>query len=717
MSPTPARAVLLCRGGRPRGQGVEFRRLRWAMEADSAFGPVIEVSQACHPEGAAEAARQAAALGLELGLVGACPQAAGAGPLAAALAQAGLAAGELFHADLYDRAPSGQPCQTRADALEVLAMALAEAAGREPAASRELEVSPDALVVGQGLMALRAAQGLARQGRAVTLLAPTRRLAPPEPLLGPEAAQEAAELAKVIEADPALEVMAGGELLGLMGTAGDFTARLLDRQGRAHVRRVGAVILAQGPPQAPNLGPLAGLASDRLVRLEELIALLDAPEHLRRLVGDAPPRVGFLLGLGGQASPAATRAALHAAARVAGELNGRALILTSQTKLAAPDLEALTQTVKGLGAPIIKLTRPGEPGALSLTASAGGLLLTFHEEILDLALSEELDLAAVDGLPAPDRAWREFAARLGLAADAEGFLQPDRVAALPSLTSRAGVFALGPARGRAADPSAWPAELGQTLLAVTALLGRGRVSAPTAVPQIDRRRCAICLTCVRVCPRGAMTKRDRRPYPNPLACTACGTCAAECPMDAISPPGGEDARHARQAAAGLPAPDPLAAAAPEPSLLVLACANSAGRALDAARLEGKAWPAAARLVRVPCAGRVDPEWVLGALGRGYHGVLVMACWPDACYSLEGNAWAAWRMLHLGRLLMEAGLEPERAGLAHVSPVAPSQVIQAVEEALAGLERLGPSPLVAQARVREVLSRFTLQVNEYFTIVV
>ncbi|MFH1059158.1 MAG: 4Fe-4S binding protein, partial [Pseudomonadota bacterium] len=566
MSATPTRTVLLCRGGRPRGQGVDFRRLRWAAEADSGSGVVIEVSQACHPEGAAEAARQAAELGLDLCLIGACHQASGAGPLAPALTDAGLKADDLFVVDLYDRAASGQACPVRSDALEVLNMALAWADGRQPAASQDLAVSPDTLVVGQGLIALQAAQGLAAQGRGVTLLTPARPQAPTDPLLGQAAADQAAELAAALEADPAVEIMAGGELLGLTGTAGDFHARLLDRQGRAHQRRVGAVLLALGPPQALNLGPLAGAQSDRVLGLGELIALLGAPEHLRRQIGEAPPRVAFLLGLGGQAGPSATRAALQAAARVAGELGGRALIITSHTKLTAPDLEALTQSVKGLGAPIVKLTQPAEPGMIGLEPAEGGAVrLTFFEEILGQSLSEELDLIAVDALPAPDPAWRALVERLGLNTDREGLLQPDRMAVLPSLTSRAGVFALGPARSRAADPWTLPAELGQTLLAVRALLGQGQVSAPTAVPQIDRKRCAICLTCVRVCPRGAMTKHDRRPWPNPLACNGCGTCAAECPMDAISLPGGEDARHARQAAAGLPAPAALAATAPEPS--------------------------------------------------------------------------------------------------------------------------------------------------------
>ncbi|MFH1057588.1 MAG: hydrogenase iron-sulfur subunit, partial [Pseudomonadota bacterium] len=143
---------------------------------------------------------------------------------------------------------------------------------------------------------------------------------------------------------------------------------------------------------------------------------------------------------------------------------------------------------------------------------------------------------------------------------------------------------------------------------------------------------------------------------------------------------------------------------------------SAEKALTAARLAGRAWPAAARLVRVPCAGRVDPQWLLAALAKGYHGVLIMACWPEACYSLEGNTWAGWRVEHLGQLLAEAGVEPERVGLAYVSPVMPTQAMTAVDQALANLERLGPSPLVAQAKTREVLAQFGVQLNEYFTIV-
>ena len=52
---------------------------------------------------------------------------------------------------------------------------------------------------------------------------------------------------------------------------------------------------------------------------------------------------------------------------------------------------------------------------------------------------------------------------------------------------------------------------------------------------IDEEKCAYCLTCVRVCPFGAMTKNPEKGVAKVIEsfCHACGICAGECPAEAI----------------------------------------------------------------------------------------------------------------------------------------------------------------------------------------
>jgi heterodisulfide reductase subunit A len=155
----------------------------------------------------------------------------------------------------------------------------------------------------------------------------------------------------------------------------------------------------------------------------------------------------------------------------------------------------------------------------------------------------------------------------------------------------------------------------------------------------------------------------------------------------------------------------------ETELLVFACANSAGRALEAARLAGRAWPRGARLVKVPCAGRLDPAHVLRAFQEGLDGVLVLGCHQDACYNLGGGNWAGYRLEHLEGLLAQAGCDPRRLGSVGVAPAMQGVIMDIIAQAREDVEALGPNPLKTGARVRAFLGRFTVRMDETYAIAV
>ncbi|MBI5522355.1 MAG: hydrogenase iron-sulfur subunit [Desulfarculus sp.] len=702
--------VFLCQGGHGGQESLDFKRLRWTAEAQGV--PVFEVTQACAQEGAAAVARLTGEGGFDSFILGACPLAGPGGPLAGELWRAGLKPEMVQHLDLCQK-PLGQTgqCLVMDGGALALDQALVAQAARFQPESREMEVSRRVLVLGSGLLALKAARGLLLGGYKVLLITPGRRLAPPEPLLGLEAKLEATALARELEAAERLEVVSRGELLRLAGSSGGFTATVLDRQRRRWTRRAGAVLVTQGPPTRLNSGDTGLEAGPRVVSLSDLLIWLSSPEHFRKKVPrQGQPRVGLAVGLGQEASPMSLRAACLAARGLVSELGAEVTLFTSQAKMAAPDLEELTQEVRGLGVVFVKFDshRP------QASPRPDGVGVSYFEEILGRELSQDLDLVAVDEVPGPGQAWRGLARVLGLAASGDGSLQPDQVNALPTASARAGVFLLGPASGAWDLPAALD-QVGQALAGVRALLGQGKARVEEGRVRVDRRRCAICLTCVRVCPRQAMGRQDRRPEANPLACTACGTCASECPMEAIQIAGQDDQRFAREIGAAVSKSPSGLLTAPEREMLVFACANSAGPALAAARLAGRPWPSGVRLVQVPCAGKVDPAYVLWAFQQGLDGVLVLGCYEDACHSLTGSTWAAYRAGHLRRLLTEAGCDPRRLISAGVAPGMHAQVMDMMEQARQRVEGLGANPLKTQARVREFLSRFTVRIDETYAI--
>ncbi|RJX34912.1 MAG: hydrogenase iron-sulfur subunit [Desulfarculus sp.] len=703
--------VFLCQGGRQAADSLEFKQLRWTADA-AVGGLVFELPQTCQAEGAAAIARLAREHGLEAAVVGACPLLKNPGLLSGALRQAGLDPDMALVLDLCQK-PAGRAsgtCQVAPGAQAALSQALCSQAFRHPLASEGRRVATRVLVVGDGLTALLAARGLAAAGYPVSLLTPVRRLAPPAPLLGPEAAELAAALAREVEAASGVELLRQGQLLSLSGGAGDFRAQVRDRGGEQHQLTLGAVLMAQGPPQALNLAGLGLPASERVLGLSQFLAMLAAPEHLKKRFGGRSLRVGFLVGLARQAEPLATRAACLAAQRVAVDPQARVVLFTGNAKVAGSGLEALTQQVRGQGVVMVKFSA----GGLSAQEAADGISVTWDEEVLDSTMSQEFDLLVVDETPAPDAAYQRLARVLGLTPGRDGYLQPDQVAALPVQSRRGGVLLLGPARGQG-EPERWQDEVAEALLETRKLLQQGEVCLEAGRVQVDRRRCTICLTCVRVCPRGAMGRLERRPVYNPLVCTACGTCAAECPMEAIQLVGLEDERFQAEIGAAAGRVGDLGQAG-ERSLLVFLCANSAAQAFRAARLAGAEAPPGARLVEVPCAGKLDPDMVLAAFRRGFDGVLVLSCFPDACHSLTGSTWAGYRAGHLQSLLREAGLEPQRLVTAGVAPSQAREVMSLMAQAQEAVAALGPSPLKVGAQVRELLGRYTLEVDETYAII-
>jgi coenzyme F420-reducing hydrogenase delta subunit/Pyruvate/2-oxoacid:ferredoxin oxidoreductase delta subunit len=344
-----------------------------------------------------------------------------------------------------------------------------------------------------------------------------------------------------------------------------------------------------------------------------------------------------------------------------------------------------------------------------------GLALEFAEEVLGRRLRQELDLLAVDQRPASDREWERLARRLGLAPGPGGSLQPAGVNALPTLSGRGGVFLAGEAKGTT-DPRSAREEVAHSLAAMRRLLDGSGAPAAAGQVLVDRRACALCLTCVRVCPHQAMGRHQRRPVPNPLACTGCGTCAAECPMDAIQLVNQEDARYRRQIRSGVRPLEAGRAESPRPEVLMVACAQGAAPALAAARAAGRAAGEGLRTMQVPCAGKVDPEMVLAAFRQGFDVVCLAACHPQACYSLTGNLWAGLRVEHLRTLLAEAGFEPGRLLAGSLAPAMAAEAGSLAEAALQTARELGPNPLKAAAREREFLRSFEVRVDEAYTIV-
>ena len=104
----------------------------------------------------------------------------------------------------------------------------------------------------------------------------------------------------------------------------------------------------------------------------------------------------------------------------------------------------------------------------------------------------------------------------------------------------------------------------------------------------------------------------------------------------------------------------------EPLILAFCCHYCAYAAADLAGSMRLQYPSNVRVLRLPCTGKLEVNYLLAAFERGVDGVIVAGCLEGGCHFLEGNLRARRRVERARQLLAEIGLEPERLEMFNLS---------------------------------------------------
>ncbi len=127
----------------------------------------------------------------------------------------------------------------------------------------------------------------------------------------------------------------------------------------------------------------------------------------------------------------------------------------------------------------------------------------------------------------------------------------------------------------------------------------------------------------------------------------------------------------------------------EPTIVAFFCNWCTYTAADLAGTSRLKYPPNARVIRVMCSGRVDPQFVMEAFARGADGVLIGGCHPGDCHYMEGNYKTMRRVALLRPLLRALGIEDERLRLEWISASESEKVARVVSEMVAAVRALGP----------------------------
>lgn len=134
----------------------------------------------------------------------------------------------------------------------------------------------------------------------------------------------------------------------------------------------------------------------------------------------------------------------------------------------------------------------------------------------------------------------------------------------------------------------------------------------------------------------------------------------------------------------------------EPRIIAFCCKYCSYSAADLAGSMRLQYPPNVRIVRTPCTGRLEVEFFMKAFEKGADGILVAGCLEGGCHFSEGNLLARGRVGYTQTFLGEIGIERERIKMVNISAAMARPFVDHVNDMIATVKRLGPSPLRQQS---------------------
>jgi len=129
----------------------------------------------------------------------------------------------------------------------------------------------------------------------------------------------------------------------------------------------------------------------------------------------------------------------------------------------------------------------------------------------------------------------------------------------------------------------------------------------------------------------------------------------------------------------------------EPEITAFVCQYCGDMAADSAGSQRAAYPATVKVVRLPCAGKLDTLHILNAFEQGADGVYVVACPHGNCHHIEGNCAAERRVAYAKGLLDELKLGG-RLDVFHVTAAQGDEFARIATEMTQRIRSCGPNPL-------------------------
>jgi heterodisulfide reductase subunit A-like polyferredoxin len=457
------------------------------------------------------------------------------------LRQAGLNKYLVEMANIRDQdswVHQGDPEQATLKAKELVSMAAARAAMLKPLHELASPVKQRALVVGGGLSGLMAALIIAKAGYQVYMPEIQPRFAGSladkmrHTLEGYDYRPYLEEVAYQVEAHPRIHWWPDTKITRFSGNVGNFRCRLESSRKKREVQ-VGAVVIATGGREYIPREYLFHDSPRVMTQIQLERFLEDSPNGIRpastivmiQCVGSREPEHPYC------SRVCCAEAIKNALTLKAMRPQARIFILYRDIRTYGFK-EIYYKKARDLGVQFIRFEPERKP---EVTPTRGGLMVTVFDQNLNATIKLKAEYVVLSTAVRPDPSAREIANLMKLPMDADGFFMEAHQKLRPLDFPSSGIFLCGLAHSPKFIEESIAQAQGAAARAL-AILAQEKMNVGGAVAVVDQEKCAVCLTCVRVCPYQVPIIDHTVPaaYIDPAACHGCGLCASECPAKAIT---------------------------------------------------------------------------------------------------------------------------------------------------------------------------------------
>jgi len=421
-------------------------------------------------------------------------------------------------------------------AMDLARMAVARARLLAPLQKSKMEVMPKALVLGGGISGMTAALNLGDQGFEVFLAEKSdhlggNALSIEKTIHGEQIKPFVTDLASKVEGHPKIEVFKQASFSDLTGHVGHFKGKISAAGQEPRDVEFGAAVIATGARESKPTEFLYGEhpAVETQHTLEERIIAGDPK------LKDVKTAV-FIQCVGSRCDerPYCSKICCAGSVRLAERL--REINPSVKTYILYRDLrtygllEKYYAQSRRAGTVFVRFDPETKP---RVEASGNGVNVFVRDPVLDQEMKLSADLLTLAAAIDPAETNKSIGQLFKVTVNSYGYFVEAHMKLRPVDFTTEGVFLAGLAH--------YPKPIDESIAQATAaaqraslILSQKEMTFPGVISRVDPTKCAVCLTCVRLCPYGApFINEEHKAEILPALCQGCGICSSVCPGKAI----------------------------------------------------------------------------------------------------------------------------------------------------------------------------------------